>query len=174
MKVGAVSSQWVDSDGDQWRFSAGTSSWQKYVNGSWVSTALPQEGLQKVIVPAPDVMVVETMGPPGLPGDEGVQGPAGTTGPAGPSGPQGDPGPGYHLYVQTINPALQNGITTTFALTDTADLSQAVQVFRNGLLETPVTGYTATTTTVTLTTPPLATDVVLVHYQAPYTAPGGS
>lgn len=174
MKVGAVSSQWVDASGDRWRFYAATSTWQKYVNNSWVTTALPQEGLRKVVVASPNVAVVETMGPPGLPGGEGAQGPAGTTGPAGPTGARGIPGPGYHLYVQTLNAGLQNGITNTFSLTHTADLSQALQVFRNGILEVPGTGYTVTSSTVTITTPPLATDTVTVHYQTPYAAPGGS
>lgn len=158
-----MSSQWVDSNGDRWRFSAGTSTWQKYVNGSWLTTTLPSEGLRKVILPAPNVEVVETMGPPGLPGDQGVQGSTGPAGPPGSTGPRGIPGPGYNLYVQTVTG--QNGITTTFTLTHTADLTQAIQVFRNGILEVPGTGYTATSTTVTLTTAPLPTDVVTIHYQ---------
>ncbi len=174
MKVGAVSSQWVDASGDRWRFSAATSSWQKYIGDTWVTTALPQAGLKKVIVSDPNIAVVETMGPPGLPGTSGLPGSRGLTGDPGPRGLQGLPGPGYQLHVQTLNPALQNGITATFALTYTADLSQAFQVFRNGVLEKLTTSYTATTTTLTLTSPPLATDTVTVYYQVPYTTAGGS
>lgn len=169
-----MSSQWVDASGEQWRFFAATSTWQKYIGDTWVTTALPQAGLRKVVIPAPNVDVVETMGPPGLPGGAGVQGPPGATGGPGPQGPPGAPGPGYRLYVQTLNPALQNGITGTFTLTYIADLTQAFQVFRNGILEKPVTSYTTTTTTVTFSSPPLATDTVTVYYQVPYTAPGGS
>ena len=157
-----MSSQWVDASGDRWRFVAVTKSWQKYIDGEWVTTALPQEGLRKVVMPPANVVVVETMGPPGLPGGPGSQG---EEGPPGPPGEQGDPGPGYNLYVQTVDPELQNGVTATFTLQHTADLTQSLQVFRNGILETPGTGYTATTTTVTLTTPPLPTDVVTIHYQ---------
>lgn len=160
-----MSSQWVDANGDRWRFVAATKSWQKYVGGVWVTTTLPQEGLRKAVMAAPNVIVVETMGPPGLPGDEGIQGQEGPAGPVGDQGPQGDPGPGYNLYVQTVDPDLQNGITNTFELEQEADLTQSLQVFRNGILETPGTGYTATTTTVTLDTPPLPTDVVTIHYQ---------
>lgn len=160
-----MSSQWVDSSGDRWRFVAVTKNWQKYVGGVWVTTALPQEGLKKVVVPAPNVQVVETMGPPGLPGGPGTIGPEGPDGPPGQRGERGLPGPGYNLYVQTVDPELQNGITATFDLDHTADLTQAIAVYRNGILETPGVGYTATTTAVTLSTPPSPTDVVTIHYQ---------
>lgn len=45
-----MSSQWVDANGDQWRFSSVSGSWSKLVNGTWTIAALPAGGLQRVSV----------------------------------------------------------------------------------------------------------------------------
>jgi hypothetical protein len=86
----------------------------------------------------------------------------GFLGPIGPTGPKGS---GNETVSQVISGSLQNGVTSTFTLSQTADITQAVQVFRNGLLEIPVVGFTVTQNSVTLTTPPLSSDVVAVIYQ---------
>jgi hypothetical protein len=52
-----------------------------------------------------------------------------------------------------------------FPLSQVANTSQAVQVFRNGLMEVPGQGFLATSTSVTFTTPPLVSDVLTVVYQ---------
>ena len=56
-------------------------------------------------------------------------------------------------------------MNVTFPLADVADLSQSIQVFRNGLLEVPGIGYLVTEDSVTFTTPPLNSDVIAVVYQ---------
>jgi hypothetical protein len=86
----------------------------------------------------------------------------GFLGPIGPTGPKGS---GNETVSQVISGSLQNGVTSTFTLSQAADITQAVQVFRNGLLEIPVVGFTVTQNSVTLTTPPLSSDVVAVIYQ---------
>jgi hypothetical protein len=86
----------------------------------------------------------------------------GLLGPIGPTGPKGS---GNETVSQVISGSLQNGVTSTFTLSQAADIGQAVQLFRNGLLEIPGIGYTVTQTSVTLTTPPLSSDVVAVIYQ---------
>ena len=86
----------------------------------------------------------------------------GLPGPQGATGPRGS---GNETVSQVISGSLQNGVTSTFTLSQAADIGQAVQLFRNGLLEIPGVGYTVTQNSVTLTTPPLSTDVVAVIYQ---------
>lgn len=141
-----MASEWVDAQGDPWRFSAVTGTWRKLVNGVWTVSALPSGGLTKVTAGtvAPNAVIVETMGP---------QGPPGPTGPAAFAN-------SYTLPAQN-----QNGTTTVFNLPSDADLTQDVQVFRNGLLEAPDTGYTLTSTGVSFTSAPLTTDVLIVVYQ---------
>lgn len=83
---------------------------------------------------------------------------------SGPQGPQGTPGPGEP--VMEILPAnLQNGQRTTFDLLQTARNPMTVAVLRNGLAEVYGVGFTATHSTITFTTAPLGTDVVVVRYE---------
>lgn len=208
-----MSSQWVDANGDQWRFSAAAASWQKLVNGTWQFTPLPSGGLQRVIAGTPTGTVtappwpdcdphldapqwVDAQGDPWrqnpltgswqkLVGDAWVNSrpPSGglrrigepgitqdvviveTMGPRGPEGPAGPPGLTYIAISEVLPAQLQNGVNATFALPDTADLTKAIQVFRNGLLEIPGQGYLVTEDSVTFTNPPLDSDVIAVIYQ---------
>lgn len=146
-----MGSQWVDASGNPWRFSAGTKTWQKLVDGSWRSGIPPTGGLKHAgeVAANGSVVVIER------------------TGPRGPSGPAGPPGPpGSDLATcEVLSDQYQDGANVVFPLSSVADLSQAVQVFRNGLLEIPIIGYTVTPTHVTFTTPPLGDDVLTVVYQ---------
>jgi hypothetical protein len=206
-----MSSQWVDANGDQWRFSTSTSSWLRLVNGQWIPATLPAGGLQRVSTGTPAETVTAPAWPdydptPNAPewvdnqgqvwrqqagiwqkliGNTWVTAPlpsgglrrlnAGeedrevviveTMGPRGPQGETGPPGLTYLAISQVLPAQFQNGVNATFALSDTADLSQAIQVFRNGLLEIPGLGYLVTETSVTFTTPPLDSDVIAVVYQ---------
>lgn len=145
-----MSSQWVDNEGNQWRFSAVSGTWQTLVNGVWQIKPLPSGGLQRTSVPvSPSVTIVETMGPPGPPGERG---------------PAGPPGNDF-IVSETLSSAPQNGVNAVFPLSSSADLTRAFQVFRNGLMETPGDSYLVTPTHVTFTTPPLDTDVLTVIYQ---------
>ena len=145
--------QWVDAQGDPWRFNTTTNAWQKLLNGVWVTSQQPAGGLRKIGEAnnsTPKVVIVETMGPDGPPGQDGQPGPPGLT----------------YLAISEVLPAqYQNGVNATFPLSDTADLSQAIQVFRNGLQEVPGIGYLVTQNSVTFTTPPLDSDVIAVVYQ---------
>lgn len=142
-----MSSRWVDANGNQWRFSAVGRVWQTQVNGTWTVRPLPPGGLSRASVPnSSNVVVVETMGP---------------------RGERGEPGPpGTSVRVsEVLPPEYQDGVNDTFPLSVSADLSQAFQVHRNGLLEVPGLSYAVTPTHVTFTTPPLDDDVVTVTYQ---------
>lgn len=142
--------QWVDVQGDPWRQNPLTGSWQKLVGDTWVNSPPPTGGLRKIGeagTSTPEVVVVETMGP------------------RGPEGPPGPPGLTYIAISEVLPAQLQNGVNATFALTNTADLTKAIQVFRNGLLEIPGQGYLVTENSVTFTTPPLDSDVLTVIYQ---------
>lgn len=141
--------QWIDIQGDPWRYNTITDSWQKLVDGVWVNSVQPAGGLRRIgdADYTPEVVVVETMGPQGPPGD------------------QGPPGLTYIATAEVLPAQLQNGVNTTFPLSDDADLTKTIQVFRNGLLEVLGQGYLVTETGVTFTTPPLDSDVVTVIYQ---------
>ena len=141
-----MSSQWVDVGGNPWRFSKMTGAWQVKVNGTWTVAPLPSGGLKKVSgsTAGSNVVVVETMGP---------------------QGPPGPPGPGTLSVAEVLAPEFQDGVNDTFPLSNSADLSQAFQVFRNGLMEVQGHGYLVTPTHVTFTTPPLDSDVLTVIYQ---------
>lgn len=142
--------EWVDAQGDPWRYSSVSGSWQKLVDGQWVSSSQPSGGLRKIgdnTDHNPEVVVVETMGP---------------------SGPPGEPGPPGLTYIATaevIPSQLQNGVNATFPISETADLTKSIQVFRNGLMEVFGQGYLVTENGITFTTPPLDSDVVMVVYQ---------
>jgi len=143
-----MSSQWVDAHGVPWRFSQAAQVWQKKVGSSWEASPLPSGGLRRTgVESSPQVVVVEEMGP------------------AGASGAAGPPGVGGLAVAEIIAAEYQNGVNATFPLSVTADLSQAIQVFRNGLMETPGDSYLASPDYITFTTPPLDSDVVAVIYQ---------
>jgi hypothetical protein len=145
--------QWVDAQGDPWRQNPLTGLWQKLMDGTWVTSQPPYGGLRKIgeaSAAPPDVVVVETMGPQGQKGERGEP---------------GEPGLTYIAISEVLPAQLQNGVNDTFPLSDTADLNQAIQVFRNGLLEIPGLGYLVTQNSVTFTTPPLDSDVIAVIYQ---------
>lgn len=145
-----MGSQWVDANGTPWRFSPGTQTWQRLVDGWWRSGIPPTGGLRSVGSPAGGGTVVVI--------EEELRGEPGPPGPAGP--------PGSDLSTQEVlSGQYQDGVNVVFPLSSVADLSQAVQVFRNGLLETPGVGYLVTPTHVTFTTPPLDDDVLTVIYQ---------
>lgn len=145
-----MGSQWVDAGGNPWRFSAGTQTWQKLVDGSWRSGTPPTGGLRRGDLPSNgSVVIVERTGPRGNPG---------------PPGPPGPPGSDLST-AEVISEQYQDGVNVVFPLSSVADLSQAVQVFRNGLLEIPGIGYQVTPTHVTFTTPPLDDDILTVVYQ---------
>lgn len=146
-----MSSQWVDTRGNQWRFSSASKTWQKLADGRWVTLPAPPGGLRRSgSHQNGDVVVVDRI--------------VGATGARGASGPPGPPGSDL-LVSEVLSGEYQDGVNATFPLSSSADLSQAFQVFRNGLMETPGHGYLVTPTHVTLTTPPLGDDVVTVVYQ---------
>jgi hypothetical protein len=66
---------------------------------------------------------------------------------------------------EVLSVEYQDGSNDVFPLSLPADLSQAVQVFRNGLMEIQGQGYLMTSTHVIFTTPPLGSDVLTVVYQ---------
>lgn len=147
-----MSSQWVDTNGTQWRFSSIARTWQKRVGNQWVVASLPSGGLRRYqsgTGSGPGAVVIETMGP------------------RGPKGDKGDPGrPGTSVQIsEVLSSEYQDGVNVTFPLSNNADLSQAFQVYRNGLMEMPGHGYLVTPTHVTFTTPPLGSDVLTVIYQ---------
>ena len=147
-----MGSQWVDANGNPWRFSTGTGSWQRLVDGSWRAGVPPTGGLRRPgagIPSASGVVVIDRPGPPGATGASGLPGPPGSD----------------LLSSEVLSGDYQDGANTVFPLSHVADLSQAFQVFRNGLLEVQGHGYTVTPTHVTFTTPPLGDDVLTVIYQ---------
>lgn len=99
---------------------------------------------------------------PGLQGEPGLDG---TDGLAGDRGPKGDPGESYPTIVETLSNEFQDGVNVSFAFTNTTYSPSSVQVFRNGLKEVYGLGYSATTTHVTFTSPPLDSDIIEVVYQ---------
>lgn len=70
-----MSSKWVDVNGNQWRFSSATNTWQALVNGQWITRSLPAGGLKRGDLDRYRAIIVETMGPPGPPGASGAPGP---------------------------------------------------------------------------------------------------
>lgn len=91
---------------------------------------------------------------PGLKGDKGEKGDRGLKGDT-----------SYVIVVDVLEEELQNGVNLQFSLSEQAKSPTKIQVFRNGLLEIYGLGYTATTTQVTFSTPPLASDIVSVVYE---------
>lgn len=169
--------QWIDIQGDPWRHNPTTNSWQKLIGQAWVDSAPPAGGLRRLgssSVTPPNVVVVETMGPPGPPGPPGDVGPIGPRGDVGPrgetgatgaTGARGEPGSSSITVCDVLPSQNQNGTNVTFSLSQTANINHAVQVFRNGLMEIPGQGFLVTSTSVTFTTPPLDSDVLTVVYQ---------
>lgn len=143
-----MASQWVDVHGRPWRFSTMARSWQRLVDNSWVSATPPSGGLQSLgLSGSSTVVVLEPECPPGEPGPPGPPGAVGLT------------------ISEVLSAEFQDGINDIFPLSLPVDLSQAVQVFRNGLMEIQGYGYLMTSTHVIFTTPPLDTDVLTVVYQ---------
>jgi hypothetical protein len=142
-----MSSGWVDVHGNPWRFSKMTRAWQRLVDNAWITSTPPSGGLQRSgVAGSGNVVVLETGGPPGEPG------------------PPGPPGSGLAV-AEVLSDEYQDGVNDTFPLSIPADLSQAVQVFRNGLMEIQGHGYLMTSMHVIFTTPPLDSDVLTVVYQ---------
>jgi hypothetical protein len=81
----------------------------------------------------------------------------------GPPGPQGTPG--TNATIQGEIPAgVQNGVNEVFTTAHVFVLGSTA-VYRNGLREHLGVGYTeTTTTTITFTTAPLASDVIVIDY----------
>jgi hypothetical protein len=80
-------------------------------------------------------------------------------------GPQGPPGQAAgELNFAILSNSSQNGVTVTFALPTPTSNAASVQVLRNGLAEVRGIGFTATTTSITFTSAPLPTDVLVVGY----------
>lgn len=103
-------------------------------------------------------------GPAGEQGVQGERGPAGVRGPRGDIGPVGPTGATYRIVAEEIT-GVQDGVNAVFTLSDTPAANQAVQVYRNGLLELPEIAFWVANDSVTFTTPPLSDDVVVVIYQ---------
>ena len=147
------SSLWVDTTGTQWRFSSESKTWQKLVGSRWVVTTLPSGGLRRyrpgTQPNSPGAVIIESMGP---------------RGPKGEPGPPGRPGTSVQIS-EVLATEYQDGVNNIFPLSNSADLSQAFHVFRNGLREIQGHGYLVTPTHVTFTTPPLDSDVLTVIYQ---------
>lgn len=83
----------------------------------------------------------------------------------GPAGPVGPRGPGGSAVSEVVSQQLQNGVVLTFVLANAVDGSQAVQVYRNGLLEVLGVGFSVGLNSITFSSPPLSSDVVVVVYQ---------
>ena len=80
----------------------------------------------------------------------------------------------YVTATQTLLSSYQNGTNTTFSLSAATDVPGTVQVFRNGLMEIYGSGYTATETSVTLSSPPLSSDIIVFVYQRQDISSGGT
>lgn len=102
---------------------------------------------------------------PGFKGEPGEPGIDGADGTAGDRGPKGDPGTSFILVTEILDSEFQDGVNLSFPLQDVSVSPNAVQVFRNGLMEIYGLGYTATTTHVTFTTAPLDSDIIVFVYE---------
>lgn len=80
----------------------------------------------------------------------------------GPPGPTGPSGAGTGVFNETPS-GTQDGVNAVFTLANTPQ-SGSTTVYRNGLREVLGTGYTATSSTLTFSTPPLSSDVIRVDY----------
>lgn len=81
------------------------------------------------------------------------------------AGPQGPPGRNAEFHNAVLPAEEQDGVNTVFTLSPVARIPSQIQVFRNGLLEVPGVGFTATASTLTFSTAPLDSDVVAVIYE---------
>lgn len=115
---------------------------------------------QDAFVIHPDDVVYVVVDDPVLTGD-----PVAVVLVGGPAGPAGEPGTSVELFTEVLPAELQDGVEVTFELSRVALIPAQVQVFRNGLLEVPNVGFTATATEITFSTAPLDSDVVAVSYQ---------
>lgn len=102
---------------------------------------------------------------PGFKGEPGLDGIDGIDGIDGDRGPKGDPGLTLITVNEILSSEFQDGVNVSFPFQNEAFTTTSIQVFRNGLLEVNGLGYTATTTHVTFTTPPLDSDIIVVVYE---------
>lgn len=111
-------------------------------------------------------------GPMGPQGPTGAAGPTGNTGPAGPQGPIGPQGPAGSAITQYAEYTATSG-QTVFEFPSVVD-SSVVVVFRNGL-KLPATGFSRSSTTVTLTTgATLGDNVSIIGFEQAETWGGGT
>lgn len=80
----------------------------------------------------------------------------------GPPGPPGSAGDGTQV-INEIPSGTQDGVNTVFALAHTPQ-SGSTMLYRNGLREVITVGYTVTGSNITISTPPLSSDVLIVDY----------
>lgn len=80
----------------------------------------------------------------------------------GPPGPPGSAGDGTQVFNE-IPSGTQDGVNTVFALAHTPQ-SGSTMLYRNGLREVITVGYTVTGSNITISTPPLSSDVLIVDY----------
>lgn len=96
-----------------------------------------------------------------------IDGPRGAPGTPGQPGSPGAPGSNatVEFFTGILDGAVQDGANITFPLPRQALDPNNIHVYRNGLAEIRGLGFTATTTHITFTTPPLDIDVIAVTYQ---------
>jgi hypothetical protein len=80
----------------------------------------------------------------------------------GPPGPPGPPGDGTQVFNETPS-GIQDGANADFSLAYIPKTG-SITSYRNGLRESPGSGYTASGSSITFSTPPLSSDVLIVDY----------
>jgi len=98
----------------------------------------------------------------------GIRGEPGTPGAKGDKGDQGDPGPGVQIFTGALQGQLQDGINARFTLPLPASSADAIEVYRNGLLEVRGLSFSSTQNEVMFTSPPLVDDIISVTYPVSY------
>lgn len=72
---------------------------------------------------------------------------------------------GGAIFSEVLSSSAQDGVNVIFPLSQVAKHPASIQVFRNGLLEVFGVGFTATSSQITFTSPPLVSDVISLSYQ---------
>lgn len=80
----------------------------------------------------------------------------------GPAGPRG--AAAGEVFSAVLTGQVQDGVNSVFALPAVARNTDFIQVFRNGLLEIQGVAYSASTTQIVFTSPPLESDVIAVSF----------